>query len=108
LALATVEMLAKVRVFEGLRGRVAVCADVPDDAVQVAKSLPPDWKQFPHPGSTRGYGNKWYDEAASLALIVPSVVVAGQNVLLNPTHPRAGEIVVSKPITDPFDARLLG
>lgn len=108
LALATVEMLAKIRMFEGLRGRVAVPADIPDDAIRVASDLPADWNRFPHPGSTRAYGNKWYDDAKSLALLVPSVVVKGQNVLLNPTHPRAGEIVIGKPVTDPFDKRLLG
>jgi RES domain-containing protein len=106
IALATLEMLAKTRMFEGLRGRVVVPADIPDDAVARARGLPDDWKQFPHPGSTRAYGNGWFDAGTLLALIVPSVVVPGDNILLNPNHPRWNEIRIGPPVTDAFDPRL--
>lgn len=108
IALATLEMLAKTRMFEGLRGRVVVPADIPDDAIATAKNIPTDWKQFPHAPSTRAYGNAWYDARGNLALLVPSVVVPGSNVLLDPTHPRANEIVVGEPIEHAFEKRLTG
>lgn len=108
IALAALEMLAKTRTFDGLRGRVAVPADIPDNAVTRAQGLPNDWKQFPHPGSTRTFGNGWFDARTTLALIVPSVVVPGDNVIINTTHPRANEIVVGPAVTDAFDPRLLG
>jgi RES domain-containing protein len=107
-ALATLEILAKTRMFEGLRDRVAVPADIPDQDVVEASKLPTDWKQFPHAPSTRAYGNAWYDGQTSLALVVPSVVVPGHNVLVNPTHPRASQIVVGEPVLAVFDQRLTG
>lgn len=108
IALATLEILAKTRMFDGLRGRVAVPADIPDQDVVTAENLPADWRQFPHAPSTRAYGNAWYDGQTSLALLVPSVVVPGYNVLLNPTHPHANQIVVGEPLVDAFDKRLTG
>lgn len=54
--------------------------------------LPPDWRAFPHPESTREIGSRWLRKGAQAGLVVPSttvpVVVAGEGlVVVNPGHP---------------------
>jgi RES domain-containing protein len=109
-ALAALEMLAKTRLVEGLRGRVAIPATIPDDAVVDAPlmSLPNDWRQIPHPASTKAFGDAWIQRADSLALKVPSVVAPGSNVLINPAHRRFGEVVIGPALANVFDKRLTG
>lgn len=48
---------------------------------------------------SQAFGDKWYDEQRSLALLVPSLAAPGLewNVLINQQHPDFAEVVVSKP-----------
>ena len=71
------------------------------------RTLPPDWKANPAPGSTRAIGEAWVDQARSVLLQVPSVVVPLEsNFLINPKHRDFGRISIGKPMPFPFDPRL--
>ncbi len=68
--------------------------------------LPANWRA--DEGACRAFGDAWLDAAAELALWVPSYVEPLEsNLIVNPLHPRAGEIVVAVE-RDPFvfDPRL--
>jgi RES domain-containing protein len=107
-ALAALERLARTRILATLPGQVVVPAVVPDDAIveMAPAQLPPDWKQFPHPASTKNYGGAWIQSQSSLAIKVPSVVAPGSNILINPLHPRFADVIIEAPIADAFDERL--
>jgi RES domain-containing protein len=96
----------------------------PDDLVFLSASLPegepsrtlepsdlPDgwWVD----GATRGavtareLGDRWIRERSSLAMMVPSVPIRAEwNVLVNPLHPRIGELQIDPPEPFVFDARM--
>ncbi len=70
-------------------------------------SLPADWRAWPYPASTQALGTAWFDARRAVVLIVPSVVVPHErNVLLNPTHPRFGELEIGEAQPFPVDPRL--
>lgn len=80
---------------------------VPDDGIERLDvgRLKPNWSQ--DMGYARAIGDQWLEQARSVALIVPSVVVpSSQNVLINPRHPNkdALNIVGRDPFR--FDPRL--
>lgn len=69
--------------------------------------LPDDWNVFPHPASTRQFGNAFVHEKINCFLIVPSAVTKGDfNVLINPNHPDFSEITIRKMEKFPFDRRI--
>ncbi len=71
--------------------------------------LPADWRDLLPSGASRGLGDRWSREAASLVLAVPSVVVpAEQNYLINPLHPEVSSLRIGEPEPLVFDRRLLG
>ena len=93
---------------------VLAAARIPDDALEDATSrVPSDWRTIPPPLSCAAFGDRWAKELRSLALIVPSVVVAPpnsfreRNVLLNPLHPRISEVSYDRPKPIRLDERLL-
>ena len=93
---------------------VVVGAAIPDGAVEDATAnVPADWRTIPAPPSCAAFGDRWAGEMRSLALIVPSVVISSQsmlrerNVLLNPLHPRIGEVSYDRPQRIRLDERLL-
>jgi RES domain-containing protein len=49
--------------------------------------------------ASQAFGDRWYDENRSLALLVPSLAAPGLewNVLINQQHPEFPEVVASKP-----------
>lgn len=75
-----------------------------------AKDLPPDWADDPAPDSTRRLGDAWLAAPGSRPVLrVPSAVVrTTNNYLLNPLHPRFGEVRIGTPQPFRFDPRLLG
>lgn len=109
-ALATLELLVKVQDVRVLRNYVLIEADVPDDAIEDMdpSRLPSGWRAYPHTDTTRDVGDAWATSGRSLALRVPSVVVRGWNVLVNPAHTRLVDVQVEAPETDVFDPRLVG
>ena len=61
----------------------------------------------PHPASTREIGPKWLREKAAPVLSVPSAIVPEEGVfVLNPSHPRLGELVVGPSRRFTYDPRL--
>lgn len=71
------------------------------------QQLPSQWFRYAQPRSTRALGTAWLKEQRSVVLAVPSAVVHDQmNYLLNPEHPRFGEITISKPKPYRLDRRL--
>lgn len=109
-ALATLELLVRLQDVRLLANYVLIPADVPDDAITELDVgvLGPDWRRYPHTEATKDAGDRWARGGVSLALRVPSVVVPGSNVLLNPAHPRFAEVQVGDALSDAFDARLTG
>lgn len=80
---------------------VAVCLDVPADAIEVAHADPRDR------AAARRLGDGWARSGRSLGLVVPSVVApSGRNVILNADHPRMAEVWVVSVEPCPFDPRL--
>lgn len=83
---------------------VAFKISIPDDSIEVA-SLAHD--PVSPLGITRTVGDAWLAEARTVALKVPSAVLPdSDNVLLNPQHPRAGEVRVVSQQPFRFDPRL--
>ncbi len=96
-------------------------ATIPDDYVMISinipdyisskefavADLPPDWKEFPHSGSTQKIGNEFVIENEHSILIVPSVVTHGDfNVLINPRHNEFDQISIINIEKFPFDNRI--
>ena len=107
-ALALLETLVHVDRADLLRDDyVAIPLAVPADLVERVGELPPDWRAWPHPASTRRLGTAWFEAQRSVALVVPSAVVPHEwNVLLNPTHPAFHRVGRGDPEPFPVDARL--
>jgi RES domain-containing protein len=110
LALAALEYLVHVDIEDAPHDLVAMTIDVPDDAgeeIVTVDDLPGDWNRLPGHPVCAAIGDRWAAECQALLLRVPSVVVPEEsNFLINPDHPRAGDVRVisTRPFT--FDARL--
>ncbi len=112
IALAALELLVHLKRPETLVRYVIMQLEFADDQVLGLErdDLPPDWRNNPPPPSTAEIGDEWFDNGASLALAVPSVVVPEQyNFLLNPEHPDF-QAVADQAVLFPFglDQRLSG
>lgn len=91
---------------------VLLTLELPADAVETIApaDLPPGWDQHPCPEAVPQFLRPRLQPAdPALAFAVPSTVLPGsptRNVLINPLHPRIGEVRVlaEQPLT--FDARL--
>lgn len=110
LSLATLEVLAGANDRRRLRGYLAVSAtfDEADVETLTVADLPEGWDARPYASASQTIGDTWLDDARSLALRVPSVVVPMEwNVLLNPEHPSFVGVQIGPPTVAPFDPRLL-
>ena len=111
LALAALEFLVHADIEDVPDDLVALAIEVPDDAgakTVAVNDLPGDWNQLPdHPACAK-IGDEWVAEGTALLLRVPSAVVPEEsNLLINPGHPRAGDVVVVSMRPFAFDRRLL-
>lgn len=71
------------------------------------KSLPPDWKDFPHPPSTQKFGDSFVNENKYCILKIPSVITKGDyNFLINPKHRDFKKIKITSGEKFPFDKRI--
>lgn len=71
-------------------------------------SLAPGWNSEPPTTASQTLGNTWVMGGRSAVLAVPSVIVPEErNFVLNPSHPRFSDILVSAPVSCPVDPRLL-
>jgi RES domain-containing protein len=65
------------------------------------------WRARPVSAGARAVGDAWLAQRASVALSVPSVLVPQErNLLLDPAHPRFGDVRVGAPQAFRFDERL--
>jgi RES domain-containing protein len=68
--------------------------------------LPAGWDE--RTDVTRSHGDRWLSAGRSALLRVPSAVVPEAfNLLLNPAHPNAGDVVLVQVSEHPIDPRLL-
>lgn len=109
LSLAALETLAHAdrRSFE--RDYAAFTVHVPHALVLELRDddLPGDWRARPVSAGARSVGDAWLAQRASVALSVPSVLVPPErNLLLDPAHPRFGEVRIGAPQRFRFDERL--
>lgn len=107
-ALATLELLVHLEDTQALDNYVLIPADIDDEllATLTPDELPANWRRYPAPGSSQEIGDAWIEGSSSVGLAVPSVVVPGDNVLLNPKHPDFDEVEIGDPIDWDFDPRL--
>jgi RES domain-containing protein len=95
-ALAVLEALVHAT-FAELADFRLVEADVPDALLADLdpKELRPGWDAPVHPPHTRALGDAWLASGRSAGLRVPSSLVPGRNVLLNPQHPGFARVSAS-------------
>jgi RES domain-containing protein len=108
LALAAIELFVHLDPTQAPSDMVAISATLPEDEPARAvtqEELPQDW--WANSAVTRGLGDAWISAGSSLALRVPSVPIRAEwNVLVNPLHPRMGELHIDPPQPFVFDARM--
>jgi RES domain-containing protein len=106
--LAVLEMLVHVSRDTVPADPILIPIDVPDALVAEATAVPSDWAELAFGPNARGFGDRWVLERASVALLVPSVVLpAERNLLINPTHPAVRRVKAQSPEAFAFDRRLL-
>lgn len=110
-SLALLEMLVHVNTPDVPDGLRMLVYEIPDDAIHDLEqaSWPAGWNELPYSDTVRRAGDAFVDAGEHLALRVPSAIAPGEsNVLVNPAHPRAGEItqVSDGPLAP--DPRLFG
>jgi RES domain-containing protein len=109
-SLAAMEVLVGVDEKEHLMKIPWVCipAALPIELLEKAAKVPPEWRQYPHNAASQSFGAEWVQAQRSVALRVPSAVIAGEfNYLLNPAHPQFTKVKVGKPEPFSFDPRLV-
>lgn len=110
-ALAILEVLVHINREQAPTDYVFIEAEIPDDAVETpdVRTLPKGWQGEPPLASLRAIGDGWVRSNRTLALRVPSVVVPEEsNFLINPGHPRSGELrILGAPRPAILDPRLL-
>jgi RES domain-containing protein len=113
LSLAAIELFVHLEPGQAPRDLVYLSATLPNG--EPARTippddLPPDWwsDDIATSGeSTRELGDAWIRSRSSLAMQVPSVPIRVEwNVLLNPLHPRIGELKIEPAQPFIFDARM--
>lgn len=112
--LALLEMLVRrpANDLQKMNQLYAMCpAEIPSHLALDLRSfaaLPPNWRDVPPPTSTRKLGRDWISSKASLALIVPSVLMPTEsNYLVDPAHPAYGQLRLLPPEPLSLDGRVL-
>ena len=109
-SLAAMEMLVHLEADEVLETyRLAqIELDASDVAELVQDNLPTAWRDDPASQGTQSIGDDWIEAGSSLALRVPSTIIPSEfNFLLNPAHPRFGDLRLGQFENFFFDPRLV-
>ena len=109
-ALATLEMLAGIESTRAIGAYVLIGVSFDESLVAILKpgDLEDGWDANPPTHLSQAVGDRWLDEADSVVLRVPSVVVpAESNYVLNPTHPDFSKIQIGSQQELHIDPRLL-
>jgi RES domain-containing protein len=107
LSLAVLEVLVHTGDRVKLLDYRLIRLEIPAEHIEVLPPsvLPENWPEQLE--TTRELGRMWLEEARSLALLVPSVVISEEeNVLFNPAHPVMKEVTASSPEPFRLDPRL--
>jgi len=87
-----------------------VTIDIPDSIKILEKGLAelsPDWRSFPHSGTTQELGDGFVKNQKYAVMKVPSAVVQGDfNYLINPQHADHSKIKIVKTERFSFDERM--
>lgn len=108
-ALAMLEVLAGLGGAAPLGAWVLIPARFDNSLVERLdpSTLPPEWRAHPPPHPVQAIGDRWVEEARSVALKVPSALVpAESNLLLNPGHPEFDQVEIGPEEAIDFDPRL--
>lgn len=108
-ALAVLEMRVHLGRFTPRAAYGMHVIEVPDELIKVlsARALKETWNAVPPTAHTRQIGDKWLRSNSAPALSVPSIHSAtDRNVLLNPAHAAASNIVLVRVDPYEFDRRL--
>jgi RES domain-containing protein len=106
-ALSMLELLVHIDRDDVPDDLVFAIAEVPDDSIEDVDraALPANWRLEPPPPGLRAIGDAWVRSGSSIGLRVPSVLSPTEfNLMINPRHPRAGEIQyqpLEKVVLDP-------
>ncbi len=109
-ALAVLELLVHVDVQDAPRDLHLLELSMPDAAVSRldVTRLPATWARTPEHPACRAAGDAWLAAGKSLALLVPSAPVAEEwNLLINPVHPRFGQVKLKRQRKFTFDPRII-
>ena len=109
LALAAIELFVHLEPNQQPADLVSIAAHLP--AGEPAQRLTPEqlptdwWTDDVEP--LHALGDQWIRAASSLAIEVPSTALRMEwNVLINPLHPKIGELKIEPPQPFHFDARM--
>lgn len=112
-ALATLETIVHIDTPAWPLNRYLLEISVPENLWLAAEdpralsTLPPVWDSHPAPKETTDFGDLWIREKRSVLLIVPSTVIPMENnVLINPLHPDAVHIKLTRTTKFTYDSRL--
>lgn len=111
LSLSALEYLVHTDIDEVPDDLVALGVEVPEDAGELRLTLPDlpaNWHDMLYSAECRTLGDSWARDRQALLLRVPSVIIPeGENLLINPAHPRTEDVrvVSERPFT--YDPRLL-
>jgi RES domain-containing protein len=111
LSLSALEYLVHIDIEEVPADLVALGIEVPEGAGERhlhTENLPANWQMLLHSEECRAIGDAWAKAQESLLLRVPSIIIPEEdNLIINPTHPRAADvrIVTERPFS--YDPRLL-
>jgi len=109
ISLGLLELLVHLEDVSILSSYVLFRADIKESLIETLDDaiLPSDWRACPTPAGTKAIGDKWFQEARSAVLSVPSAVtVLERNYLVNPAHPDFRKIKISDLFQYEFDPRL--
>lgn len=71
-------------------------------------NLPGDWNAFPFPKKIQVLGDKFLKDQKNLLLKVSSAIIDGEfNIIMNPKHVKAKEMIFKHNASFSFDSRLL-
>jgi RES domain-containing protein len=108
-ALALLETLVhlEIRSLEDLPNTYKLLRIEAQDSLDITQAHPETGWQS-NSSITRSIGDVWLVAAQTALMRVPSVLVPGNNYLLNPLHPDARNIAIVEILHWPFDVRLVG
>ena len=89
----------------------AAIAEIPDHIRYevVDPAAVPGWDVVPDAPVARAYGDRWFDEGRTAALVVPAATARPlqQHILLNPEHPDYAALRIEPPAPVVWDVRLV-